>query len=66
MCRQRGNRADEATYLTHLGDSRLALDQRARAGESWRQAIAILDDLGHPDAARARAKLAGIGADALA
>jgi tetratricopeptide (TPR) repeat protein len=59
LCRQRGNRTDEATFLTHLGDSRLALGEPARAGESWRQAVAILDNLGHPDAARVRAKLDG-------
>ena len=57
LCRQRGNRADEATFLIHLGDALLALGESAHAGESWRQAAAILEKLGHPNAAKVRAKL---------
>jgi hypothetical protein len=31
------------------------------ARDAWRLALAILDDLGHPDAGQVRAKLAALG-----
>ena len=44
--------------LPHLGDTRHAADDPRLAGQAWRQTLAILDDLRHPDADGVRAKLA--------
>lgn len=49
----------EADTLVHIGDSHLAAGRAPSAGASWREALAILDDLGHPDAAGVREKLRG-------
>jgi tetratricopeptide (TPR) repeat protein len=57
LFRQLGDRYYEAETLTHLGDTRRAAGQPDDARETWRQALGILDDLGHPDAAQVRAKL---------
>lgn len=52
-----GDRVHEATALTQLGDiHHVARNDRA-AREAWRQALAILDELRHPDARQVRAKL---------
>ena len=53
-----GDRWGEADTLTNLGDIRHAIGELPPAREAWQQAIAILDNLQHPDAARVRAKLA--------
>ncbi|HEY4454957.1 MAG TPA: tetratricopeptide repeat protein [Pseudonocardiaceae bacterium] len=53
-----GDRALEADTLLHLGDSELALGRRAAALETMARAVAILEDLGHPDAAKIRARFA--------
>jgi hypothetical protein len=46
-----------AIVLDHLGDTRHgAGDPRAARG-AWQQALAILDDIHHPDAETIRAKL---------
>jgi tetratricopeptide (TPR) repeat protein len=53
-----GDRFGRALALTHLGD---VLADGGAAGPSrsaWADALRILDDLGHPDAADVRAKLA--------
>jgi tetratricopeptide (TPR) repeat protein len=55
--REDSDRMAEATTLTHLGDTSHAADDMERAQEAWRQALAILDDLQHPDAEEVRAKL---------
>jgi len=47
--------------LACLGDTYLAAGDSGAAGTAWRKALAILDDLGHPDAARVRAKLKTLG-----
>jgi tetratricopeptide (TPR) repeat protein len=53
-----GDRALEADTLLHLGDAELALGRRAAARETVARAVAILEDLGHPDAAKVRARCA--------
>jgi DNA-binding SARP family transcriptional activator/tetratricopeptide (TPR) repeat protein len=52
-----GNRYAEATVLAHLGDTWRAAGDLKEASRAWRQALAILDDLRHPDATRVRAEL---------
>ena len=52
-----GDRYDEAEILTHLGDALQASGDHQAACNAWHQALAILDDLQHPDAAQVRAKL---------
>jgi DNA-binding SARP family transcriptional activator len=52
-----GERFDEATVLAHLGDTHCAVGDPDRAVEAWRAALAILTDLGHPNADRVRATL---------
>jgi tetratricopeptide (TPR) repeat protein len=54
IAREAGARFNEAGTLTRLGDTRHAASETALA----QQALAILDDLQHPDAAQVRAKLA--------
>jgi|GEM_PF-4772242 hypothetical protein len=44
--------------LTSLGDTRRTAGEPAQAREAWQQALAILEDLRHPDADRVRAELA--------
>jgi len=55
-----GDRWAEADTLTNVGDVRHAVGEPLHAREVWQQALAILDDLHHPDAAKIRAKLAGV------
>jgi tetratricopeptide (TPR) repeat protein len=64
VARDVGDRWSEAECLTHLGDTYRATGDPARTRETWEQALAILEDLGNPDADRIRAVLAGMGADA--
>jgi tetratricopeptide (TPR) repeat protein len=56
-CRQNGNRRDEADVLTHLGDTRQAAGDTGSARAAWQQALAILDDIGHPEAQAVRDRL---------
>ena len=58
ISRESGDRYHEAEALTHLGDTHQAAGELAQAREAWQQALAILDDLQHPDADQVRAKLA--------
>jgi len=58
MFRTLGDRWGEADTLTNLGDIRRAVGELLQAREAWQQALAILDDLKHPDAAEVRARLA--------
>ena len=55
--RTAGDRWGEADTLTNLGDIRRAAGELLHAREAWQQALAILDDLQRPDAAKVRAKL---------
>jgi tetratricopeptide (TPR) repeat protein len=57
MFRELGARADEATTLTGLGDAHQAAGDTAAARDAWRRALAILDDLAHPDADDVHARL---------
>ena len=49
--------ADEANVLVRLGDSLLAAGRAKAAQESWKEALAIFEQINHPDAERVRAKL---------
>jgi DNA-binding SARP family transcriptional activator len=55
-----GDRWGEAETLTYLGDVRRAIGELLQARRHWQLAVAILDDLQHPHAARVRAKLASM------
>ena len=59
LCRDHGDRLNEAQILAHLGDVRHAVGELPQAREAWLQALAIFDDIQHPDAGNVRAKLAG-------
>ncbi|HEX6356627.1 AfsR/SARP family transcriptional regulator [Actinophytocola sp.] len=54
--RQLGERYFEASTLDRLGDTHHAMGNLEPAHDAWRQAVAVLDDLSHPDAAAVRAK----------
>ena len=56
--REIGNRWGLAETLNHLGDSQHAAGHRAEARAAWEEAYVILEDLGHPDAARSAASSA--------
>jgi tetratricopeptide (TPR) repeat protein len=47
-----GDRWGEADTLGHIGDAQHAAGHRQQARASWERALAILDDLHHPHAAR--------------
>ncbi|MGW1213783.1 AfsR/SARP family transcriptional regulator [Streptomyces sp. NPDC002499] len=57
MYRVLGDRFAEADILTHLGDAHHATDETDRARDTWQQALTILDDLDHLNAAQVRTKL---------
>ena len=61
--RELADRFNEADTLVNLGDlwSRAGDSQAAR--RSWADALAILDEIGHPDGDEVRAKLDGIPPD---
>ena len=48
----------ETITLTHLGDSHHAAGDQRAAADAWRLALALLDELSHPDARDVRARLA--------
>ncbi len=54
-----GDRYHEADVRDSLGDSYAADANLAMARECWQVALRTLDELGHPSAAKVRAKLAG-------
>ncbi|WP_181871002.1 tetratricopeptide repeat protein [Sphaerisporangium album] len=58
--RQGGDRYGEAETLIHLGDAHHAAGAPDAASQAWRDALVILDDLGHSDAEEVRAKLRGL------
>lgn len=47
----------QADSLVHLGDSYRAVGDTAAARQAWSSALAIFEDLDHPDAAQTRARL---------
>jgi tetratricopeptide (TPR) repeat protein/transcriptional regulator with XRE-family HTH domain len=55
-----GDRYNRAVALVHLGDARRASGHGTDAREIWRQALDILDDLQHAEAAGVRKRLEGI------
>ncbi|MEV4757015.1 BTAD domain-containing putative transcriptional regulator [Micromonospora sp. NPDC049559] len=59
LYRADGSRYLETRTLDHLGDLHQAAGDREAARAAWTGAAQILDELGHPDAAQVRAKLAG-------
>jgi len=59
--REIGDRCGQAGTLTHIGDAWHDVGNLAEAGHAWQQALAILDDLCHPDAHQVRAKLRDVG-----
>lgn len=54
-------RYNQADTFDHLGRTHHAAGQLAAAHRAWYQALAILDDLQHPDAAQVRARLTASG-----
>jgi DNA-binding SARP family transcriptional activator len=57
LFRELADRSNEAESLTHLGDAYHAAGNPGQARNAWQEALAILDDLHHPDADQVRAKL---------
>ena len=55
-----GSRWQQTQTLDRLGDTRLAMGDQAAAARAWGEALAILDDLQHPDAASLRQKLSDL------
>jgi DNA-binding SARP family transcriptional activator/Flp pilus assembly protein TadD len=53
-----GDRHLEAEFRTHLGDAYQKAGDTPAARRAWRQALDILTDLDHPDAAEVRDRLA--------
>jgi DNA-binding SARP family transcriptional activator/tetratricopeptide (TPR) repeat protein len=56
-----GDRYGQARSLTQLGAAQHAAANPGAAHDAWQQALTILDDLNHPDAAQVRARLQGGG-----
>jgi hypothetical protein len=57
---EEGDRYFQSVALDHLGDAHHAATDPPAAHAAWLRSLTILDDLGHPDAARVRAKLADL------
>jgi DNA-binding SARP family transcriptional activator/Tfp pilus assembly protein PilF len=57
LYRQLGDRYYEAGSLVRLGDTHLTTADAGEAVRQWTQALAILDELEHPDADELRAKI---------
>ncbi len=60
MCQEFGDSYYEAGTLDSLGDTYLAADDPESAAKAWRDGVAILDELGLPEAAGLRAKLSNL------
>jgi DNA-binding SARP family transcriptional activator/tetratricopeptide (TPR) repeat protein len=63
LFREFGNRYELSATLGNLGDACQAAGQPTAARDAWQRALAILDDLHHPDAAALRARLRAHDAD---
>ncbi|GIJ64052.1 SARP family transcriptional regulator [Virgisporangium aurantiacum] len=61
LCRTLGDRYNEGETLLYLGDAQRTSGDARAARESWQQALLILTDLKHPDAAEARSRLTADG-----
>ncbi|HXS65455.1 MAG TPA: BTAD domain-containing putative transcriptional regulator [Streptosporangiaceae bacterium] len=57
---ERADRYNEADALVSLGDVWQATGQTETACEAWRQALAIFDEIGHPDREGVQARLAEV------
>jgi DNA-binding SARP family transcriptional activator/tetratricopeptide (TPR) repeat protein len=57
LYREQGDRYYEADTMAQLGDIHAGAGDSTAALDVWRQAVRILDDLHHPDAARLRHKI---------
>jgi hypothetical protein len=57
MFRELGDRFFEGTALTFLGDTERSAGRDKAARLAWQQALAIFDDLKHPDAEGVRSRL---------
>jgi DNA-binding SARP family transcriptional activator/tetratricopeptide (TPR) repeat protein len=57
LFRRSGDQYYEADVLGHLGDTHAALGDGGAAHRAWRDALTILDDLGHAQADQVREKL---------
>jgi DNA-binding SARP family transcriptional activator/tetratricopeptide (TPR) repeat protein len=60
--RDHGDRLTEGSIQSHAGDARHDAGELSQAREAWQQALAIYDDLQHPDAGKLRTKLASTAA----
>jgi hypothetical protein len=63
LWRQIGDRSCEAAVLNHLGDAHLTAGEVEPTRAAWREALTILDELGHSDADRVRSKLDSLPTD---
>jgi predicted negative regulator of RcsB-dependent stress response len=59
LFREFGDRYLQSMTLTHIGDIHHDAGELAQARQAWEQALAIFDDIKHPEAEQVRAKLAG-------
>ena len=57
LCRELADRYNEAGTLDRLGDVHHSTGDARAASWAWTQALRTLDELGHPDSDRVRAKL---------
>ncbi|MBM2614792.1 tetratricopeptide repeat protein [Actinoplanes sp. LDG1-06] len=57
LFREVGDRFNETEALVHLGEAKLTEGDPAGAREAWSEALAILEDLHHPDAERLRERI---------
>jgi tetratricopeptide (TPR) repeat protein len=58
-----GDRLGQGEALGHVSDTHHAAGHHQQARAAWEDALAILNDLHHPDADQIRTKLAGLGID---
>lgn len=54
LCRAYGARGVEAEMLVHLGDACHAMGDRVGSRKAWSQALAVLEELEHPEAEHVR------------
>ncbi|MCI3278732.1 AfsR/SARP family transcriptional regulator [Streptomyces cylindrosporus] len=57
LYRESRDRYLEADTLVHIGDTHRARGENGRAALAWREAAAILEDIGHSEAAQVRDRL---------
>lgn len=58
--REMGDRRHEASHLARLGDTHLSAGDHRSARRAWRDALAIFDDIDHPEADQIRSNLAAL------